>query len=357
MPNIKRLIRYLALIPTIALITILVLTGASNIHAQTVYDISTPYVYPTVPGSAAWQALKTRGEKGAACEIPENVLSRLTTAALLETVLDYPLLGDILAWSTPEKGFEILLGNFNGLRELMQRADLTSALDSFSLENSSLVNSSVSYKMSLANKMLLCIRSYLAGFPELLSTNSLIATRSVPDNVTLYTPAGSPVYALEGCTFTFILMEPDVRVQEIIEEQEAYYADAYPDAVKIADATAAYNCHSYAWHGLGAPSNYWINSPAPYVTDMYPNDGITENSFVRISALNENYPQFAYWYNSDPEEDYYVHSVVRISLGRYQSKWGLFGLYEHGLTDHPYYFAKNGRAHGLTLFQLNDIYS
>ena len=79
------------------------------VPALNVYDIDEPYVYPIVPGTPEWVALDSRVTKGQVCQIPEDILSRMTTSALLETVLDYPLLGDIYAWNSYDQGFAALL--------------------------------------------------------------------------------------------------------------------------------------------------------------------------------------------------------------------------------------------------------
>ena len=61
------------------------------------YTITEAYQYPIVPGTAEWASFKTRMEKVAACQIPESILKNMTTEALVETVMNYPLLVDIFA--------------------------------------------------------------------------------------------------------------------------------------------------------------------------------------------------------------------------------------------------------------------
>ncbi|MDX6610940.1 MAG: hypothetical protein QOD75_126 [Blastocatellia bacterium] len=80
--------------------------------------------FPVTPGTKEWRELQSHGEMLKATQIPRNELVRLGTSALLETVLDYPLLMDMLAYNSPQAGFNALLENFNGLSELHSRRDV-----------------------------------------------------------------------------------------------------------------------------------------------------------------------------------------------------------------------------------------
>lgn len=94
------------------------------------YTIDEPYEYPIEPGTDEWKALKTHKEKLSVSQIPEDTLQNMTTAALLDTVLNYPLLVDVMAYNSTEMGIEIVCEQFNGLQELLNRDDfLTVATD------------------------------------------------------------------------------------------------------------------------------------------------------------------------------------------------------------------------------------
>lgn len=56
-------------------------------------------------------------------QIPSDKLSSMTSAALAETSLAFPLWTDRMAYTTPQQGFEAVLSSFNGLRELQTRPD------------------------------------------------------------------------------------------------------------------------------------------------------------------------------------------------------------------------------------------
>lgn len=63
-----------------------------------------------------------------ACQIPEDVLSQLSTEALAETCMNYPLYFEYLSSNNERTGIAYLISSFNGLQELSKRADGASAL-------------------------------------------------------------------------------------------------------------------------------------------------------------------------------------------------------------------------------------
>ena len=95
------------------------------------YDI---YVYPVYSGSDEWKALSDKGERMAACQLPEEYLRTAKTADLLATVLDYPYLIDIDAYPDKGLGLDVAVHSFNGLAELMQREDLKETIQHFEID-------------------------------------------------------------------------------------------------------------------------------------------------------------------------------------------------------------------------------
>lgn len=82
------------------------------------------YDFPIKPGSEVWKAFTTHQQMVEATTLPAKTAASLTTKALLETCLDYPLLGDIMMYNSPQKGLEKLIGHFNGLSVLMERKEV-----------------------------------------------------------------------------------------------------------------------------------------------------------------------------------------------------------------------------------------
>lgn len=93
------------------------------------YNIEEPYTYPIVPGSSEWANFDTVYEMIEVCQIPEDILKNMSTEALVKTVLNYPLLMDLMAGNTPREGFAVMMSNFNGLQELSTRSDAGDYLD------------------------------------------------------------------------------------------------------------------------------------------------------------------------------------------------------------------------------------
>jgi|GEM_PF-2295028 len=84
--------------------------------------------YPILPGSAQWKAFQSYKEKADACQIPQNIMTSLSTEELLVLCLKYPLLMDIGAFNFFADGYAAWETNFNGIRELYQRKDAPTVL-------------------------------------------------------------------------------------------------------------------------------------------------------------------------------------------------------------------------------------
>lgn len=90
--------------------------------------IEDEFDFPVKQGSLEWMQFKTVQSRIDALQIPEDVLSTISTAGLLETCLKFPYLTDILFYDDYQHGFESLCAEFNGFGELIKRSDLTNAL-------------------------------------------------------------------------------------------------------------------------------------------------------------------------------------------------------------------------------------
>jgi hypothetical protein len=106
----------------IVLVMLVDITGAFAQKANDVYD------FPVKRGTDQWHALKSYQDKRDACTLPESLLSTISTKGLIETYLNYPLLGDLMVFNTPQEGIQKLQENFNGVRELLKRKDVATLL-------------------------------------------------------------------------------------------------------------------------------------------------------------------------------------------------------------------------------------
>lgn len=124
--------------------------------------------------------------------------------------------------------------------------------------------------------------------------------------VYLYTPKGSQVYAFQP--------------SEMSPSDIAYYtagcASVYPNAEILSNATATYNCHSYAWNiAEGGTTICWLNQDPDL--HRYWDDGSYEET-------TEAEAEKVFYYNGD-------HSAVKSIThgGKYESKWGKGPLVRH----------------------------
>lgn len=87
------------------------------------YWITEPYEYPIVPGTGEWAEFKNLSEMVNACAIPKEILDHMTTPALVQTIIDYPLLANAFMYSNTCQGLEAVSGYFPALKELAGRRD------------------------------------------------------------------------------------------------------------------------------------------------------------------------------------------------------------------------------------------
>ena len=80
-------------------------------------------MYPIQLGTEEWAKLDSLDAKIAACKVDPELMNSMTTEALLETVLDYPLLPNIYAFGSAELGIGSVSGYFEGLQMLHDRED------------------------------------------------------------------------------------------------------------------------------------------------------------------------------------------------------------------------------------------
>lgn len=103
-------------------IILLFLFCSYECFAQLAYD------YPIKPGTEEWKAIDSQFVKDSLCQIPDDIINRLTTEELLDVCLEYPMLGDILAFNNVQDGVEGVKNNFNGIYELLLRTNCSQVL-------------------------------------------------------------------------------------------------------------------------------------------------------------------------------------------------------------------------------------
>ena len=122
--------RIFCLLLILVVLSAAVLTGCAAAGTDG-YSINEAYAYPVLPGTSEWEALSTLQEKIDACHVPPETLENMTTEALVETVLNYPLLINIYAFNTVELGIASVSSYFSGINELLGREDARAVLSAY----------------------------------------------------------------------------------------------------------------------------------------------------------------------------------------------------------------------------------
>ena len=82
-----------------------------------------PLCVPDQPGTEEWAKLDSLDAKIAVCKVDPELMNSMTTEALLETVLDSPLLPNVYAFGSAELGIGSVSGYFEGLQMLHDGED------------------------------------------------------------------------------------------------------------------------------------------------------------------------------------------------------------------------------------------
>lgn len=85
--------------------------------------IDTVYVYPITPTTVDWKQFKSRSEMAEVLQIPDTILKKLSTKALVSTCMNFPMFMDLYFFNDIQTGVNSLKQSFNGFAELLKRPD------------------------------------------------------------------------------------------------------------------------------------------------------------------------------------------------------------------------------------------
>ena len=111
--------------------------GFMHKDSDTIYSINEPYKYPVVPGMDEWKKLTNHAQKIDACYVDPDLLRKMTTYALVETVVTYPLFVDAVVYDSFDMGLDMVSKQFAGIDELLNRQDAYANLVLYVSENQS----------------------------------------------------------------------------------------------------------------------------------------------------------------------------------------------------------------------------
>ena len=339
----------------------LVTMSVTAMAAENVQSDDTPYSFPIIPGSSEWESFTTKQEMLDVCQIPKDKLANMTTEALLETVMNYPLIHDYVAFNSYEDACNVMSKDFNGFNELFSRGNVTSAILSkyssvhvISANEVDTADSASFLEPSTIEYLLVCDEikngEITGNEAELLSEihaeksfdRSAAGIYSIQSEVysaykgtkavtrageiwtavslgTVKTPKGSDVPEVYK-------RSPELTTAEK-DSINGQMGNSYPLATRIAPPTIKYNCHSYAWYSRSTSNPYWLNKPLIYTID---------GSYSRYSGTPRS--GMKAWYNGGEHSG--ISIGARIEYGEQvhyvESKWGSCGVYQHPYSYCPY---------------------
>ena len=329
----------IAIILSCVLVLTCILFGqVANANQDKSNMITEPYDYPIKPGTQEWIALPSVVERREACEIPQEVLDRMTTDALAESVITYPFLIDALGcFYSFETGINWIATYFSGIDELLSRPDACDSLREYLVREKDQYDMLSS--MDLSDKTTEQIRKYceynvakqlLKYIESQTSDETEIGTTRYYTTV-VQTPKDSYVDVYAGLTWDIF----NTTYLQAVHEFQMLLTN-YPSASEVFSDSCnpSYNCHSYAWYSQLSSNTYWINNITPYIMDgsyisTYPTAG------CRIVYHKSDEP-FPYWHSG------IIQTVgASPSTTTEKSKWGYYGLCSHYVDDCPYYSASS----------------
>lgn len=122
--------KILRLIGTLFVITSMIISLCAFSSPECEYEINEPYLFEVLPGSQEWNDM-TPQERKDACYIDEEIVEKMNTNALLETVLNYPYMCHIYVRGDIESGVTSVANTCPALAEFINREDAALVLENY----------------------------------------------------------------------------------------------------------------------------------------------------------------------------------------------------------------------------------
>ncbi len=315
----KKLKLFVLLLAVLLIATQLqIVFASSEFTLKKNYNISDPYEYPVTTDSQQWSSFTTTSQMFSACEVPEDIVEKMSTEALLQTVLDYPMLITVLVQNDQAAKYDMLLEYNAAFRELITRQDAEDVIAKQYQTKSRQDLTSLSDEQIVKTGGLELI--YDTVITNDMRAEAKATTSSKVTNNNVKTPNGTKVPHFENLTYSAhgTTLSMATAYNEMLKK-------TYPSATPISGPNPAYNCHSYAWHSSSNSNNDWINNED---VSLYWTDG----SYAITSSPN-NVTRVVYLDGSIP-----IHSAIYFNAPTktVQSKWGAYGVFRHARGYSPY---------------------
>ncbi|MFC0627378.1 hypothetical protein [Kribbella deserti] len=378
-------------------VALTVVTGSVGLAqpatATPVIEASTAaYSYPVLPGTAAWKRLTTHDEMLRVTQVPAAALAGMSTAALVDTVLRYPLYDDMLAFNNPQQGFDKMSSRFSGFAALASRPDAGAEL----LKRYESMSPAIAPKATLLQQgqvdaSFRRIETLLAQDAVRRTLNANQVTQLVAESREKLQAkaARADVYGLVGQASTSLVigralaskestasrtLQADPATRSFLATGEARSAQPLQRIAGASDTvfgptdnnTTVYTPRGTAVAAINMTtelSSAQITSNNNWVANNYPNA-----TRLRSSTRKYNCHSYAWhntastntkWINSPGDDKYWNdgsyrpdsnvgaanrrvsyrnddHSAITVNAIVFKSKWGQLGLMQHNYNYTPY---------------------
>ena len=278
-------------------------------NIQTIFSVSEGYyVCPIQPGSSEWDRLSIQ-ERYAVSSIDAGDVAAMTTDAVLLSVLNYPFIVNIYVYDDINEGIDAVRMYCPALEELLNRSDACVVVARYlqACRDQGSTDTTTYY-----------VAARIYGY--------LTSAADVAPRYMIEPDTGYRMTYLHTPNNTRVLVYINIPWDEVYTYDEAYSVSLDMEEIfgvtMIRNPDRSYNCHSYAWHSTSSNNPYWMGDPSAYITDgSYVSSSAAVGSKITYKKSNG-----VYW-----------HSGIVTGNGEITSKWGMLGLFEHGLTNNPYF--------------------
>lgn len=347
------------------------------------FSIDGSYIFLSEKDPTIWADRISIEDKFLACEVPEEILMGMSTEALVRTVLKYPLNVLFNSFDNPLDAVKLIFKNSALHRELAGRDDVATVLlrcfaqtsIDKSIKSSTLNKSyceltyvnEMFFEYFLASHLIPELYNetnepllrYIAirkiherrAFPEFFSEVSiqpLIVILGEDPDEKFDDAVDSPKEPSRASNWTwYSVFNKSISVEQNRTELTyyemsqllMYYYSLFPNSVVSSNPSNKYNANGYAW--LYKEGLYVPYSPNPTMNNSWVRD-------INYVVDNDSKHQIEKLFDGDIYEScdtsvaeviYYPadhHSAIRLSNGKYRSKWADGPLMEHNPSDCPY---------------------
>lgn len=301
-------------------------------------------------------------------KIPESAKD-LSTEELIYAALDTDIVISLMCTNTTvEDMYNSIKYYFPVLAELETRTDVASTLVDIYIESGESLSSLQKHGVGLLLTQTEYSDALTEGDYQKLSTYAQAKTAETsamdentaspasiiddllaalfPSNVS-YQIADVDVTTVGGNEVTLYEADGELTNAEI-NSVNSDIQNQFPNITTLANPTARYNCHSYAWYDNSTSNGYWIYDCQPYTYDTHISCTVSDTATVGAICV---------YFNSQG----IVHSAIVESVSGNTvtviSKWGACGLYRHSVDEVPSGYTYNGTATRCRYFTFTDTHT